>query len=167
MHFTSVDLPAPFSPRSAWNVPAPTLIDTSSSAVNGPKRIVMSTVSTPSAPDGGGSAPMTVMAAPRSGVALSDTAPNTPPCIFTILIAATWLPRSVAPQQSSSTQAFEAAVVRLAHRGVHADVRGDAGQDQVRDAPRAQDQFEVGRAERALAGLVDDDLARQRGRAPG
>jgi hypothetical protein len=31
-----------------------------------------------------------------------DTAPKTPPCIFTILTAAAWLPASVAPQQSSS-----------------------------------------------------------------
>src|ERR1700722_15289080 len=33
-----------------------------------------------------------------------DTAPNTPPCILTILIAARWLPWSVAPQQSSSSK---------------------------------------------------------------
>ena len=31
-----------------------------------------------------------------------ETAPKTPPCILIILIAARWLPRSVAPQQSSS-----------------------------------------------------------------
>src|SRR5918993_5745170 len=37
-------------------------------------------------------------------VALSDTAPNTPPCILTILIAASWLHRSVAPQQSSRSR---------------------------------------------------------------
>ncbi len=59
-------------------------------------------------------------------------------------------------------QAFEAAIVALAHRRVHADVGGDAGQHDVLDAARAQDQFEVGRAERALAGLVDDDLAGDR-----
>ena len=56
-------------------------------------------------------------------------------------------------------QAFEAAVVGLAHGGVHADVGGDAGQDDVVDAAQAQHQFEVGGAERALAGLVDDRLA--------
>src|ERR1700722_16850067 len=33
-----------------------------------------------------------------------DAAPNTPPCILTILIAAKWLPWSVAPQQSSSSR---------------------------------------------------------------
>ncbi len=37
-------------------------------------------------------------------VALSDTAPKTPPCIVTILSAASWLPRSVAPQQSARTR---------------------------------------------------------------
>jgi hypothetical protein len=58
--------------------------------------------------------------------------------------------------------AFEAAVVGLAHRGVDADVGGDAGQHDVLDAAQPQHQFEVGGAERALAGLVDDGLARQR-----
>src|SRR6185312_11668852 len=33
----------------------------------------------------------------------SDTVPNTPPCISTMLSAASWLRRSVAPQQSSSS----------------------------------------------------------------
>src|SRR6478609_3880791 len=32
------------------------------------------------------------------------TAPNTPPCILIILIACSWLPLSVAPQQSSSNR---------------------------------------------------------------
>ena len=59
-------------------------------------------------------------------------------------------------------QALEAAVVGLAHGRVHADVGGDAGEDDVVDAARAQDQLEVGGAERALARLVDDRLARQR-----
>ena len=45
MHFTSVDLPAPFSPSSAWNVPAGTLIETLSSARNDPKVLLMPTVS--------------------------------------------------------------------------------------------------------------------------
>jgi hypothetical protein len=58
--------------------------------------------------------------------------------------------------------AFEAAVVGLAHRGVDADVGGDAGQHDVLDAAQPQHQLEVGGAERALAGLVDDRLARQR-----
>ena len=41
---------------------------------------------------------------PSISVLLSETAPKTPPCIVTILIAASWLPLSVAPQQSSSTK---------------------------------------------------------------
>ena len=57
-------------------------------------------------------------------------------------------------------QAFEAAVVGLAHGGVDADVGGDAGEDDVLDAALVEDQLEVGGAERALAGLVDDRLAR-------
>src|SRR5271165_4915808 len=59
-------------------------------------------------------------------------------------------------------KAFEAAVVGLAHGRVDADIGGDAGQHQVVDPARAQDEFEVGGAERALAGLVDDRLAGQR-----
>ena len=58
--------------------------------------------------------------------------------------------------------AFEAAVVGFAHRGVDADVGGDAGQHDVVDAAQPQHQLEVGGAERALAGLVDDRLAGQR-----
>ena len=53
-------------------------------------------------------------------------------------------------------QALVAAVVGVAHRGVHADVGGDAGEDDVADALRLQHQFEVGGEERALARLVDD-----------
>ena len=58
--------------------------------------------------------------------------------------------------------AFKAAVVGLAHGGVDADVGGDAGEHDVLDAAQPQHQFEIGGAERALAGLVDDGLARQR-----
>src|SRR3569832_2368111 len=47
MHLTSVDLPAPFSPSKAWNEPAGTLMETSSSAVKAPKRMVIPMVSTP------------------------------------------------------------------------------------------------------------------------
>ena len=47
MHFTSVDLPAPFSPSKAWKVPAGMLIDTSSRAVKAPNRMVMPSVSIP------------------------------------------------------------------------------------------------------------------------
>ena len=47
MHLTSVDLPAPFSPSSAWKVPGTTFSETASSAVNSPKRLVMLSASTP------------------------------------------------------------------------------------------------------------------------
>src|ERR1700676_4253017 len=52
-HLTSVDLPAPFSPRSAWNVPAATLTETLSSAVKRPKVLVIPNVSS-EGPRGGG-----------------------------------------------------------------------------------------------------------------
>ncbi len=104
MHLTSVDLPAPFSPSSAWNEPGSTMIDTSSSATSGPKILVMPTVCSDGARTAAGVATATLMAdSPRSSSS-STTEPNTPPCIFTILIAARWLPGSVAPQQSSSSR---------------------------------------------------------------
>ena len=43
-----------------------------------------------------------------------------------------------------------------------ADLGGDAGHDQVANRPGPEDPLEVRRVERALAGLVDDRLARQR-----
>ena len=57
--------------------------------------------------------------------------------------------------------ALEAAIVRLAHRRVHAHIRRDAGQHDVANAAGIEDQLEIGSAERSLAGLVDDDLAGQ------
>src|SRR5690242_5254737 len=59
-------------------------------------------------------------------------------------------------------QTLEAAIVCFSHGGVHADVGCDSRQDQIVDSARAQDELEIGRAERALARLVDDHLARQR-----
>lgn len=53
-----------------------------------------------------------------------------------------------------------AAVIGLAHRGVDADFRGDAGDQQVFDAAIGKDQAEIGGVERALARLVDHGLAR-------
>mmetsp|Transcript_16413 Transcript_16413/g.54549 ORF Transcript_16413/g.54549 Transcript_16413/m.54549 type:complete len:227 (-) Transcript_16413:171-851(-) len=58
--------------------------------------------------------------------------------------------------------ALESAVVCLAHRSVHAHVRRDAAEQQPLAACRAQQVLEVGGKEGALAGLVDDILARQR-----
>ncbi|EGE55512.1 hypothetical protein RHECNPAF_9300166 [Rhizobium etli CNPAF512] len=56
-------------------------------------------------------------------------------------------------------QAFETAVIGLAHRGGDADIGGDAGQDDVCDALLVEDQFKVGGAEGTLARLVDDRFA--------
>ena len=89
----------------------------------------------------------------------SDTAPNTPPCILTILMRVVVIAPVGGAAAILQQQAFEAAIVGLAHGGVHADVGGDAGQHDVLDAAQAQHQFEIGGAERALAGLVDDRLA--------
>src|SRR4249919_1178902 len=49
MHLTSVDFPAPFSPSRAWKEPGGTVIETSSSAVKEPKRMVIPMAWTPTA----------------------------------------------------------------------------------------------------------------------
>ena len=59
-------------------------------------------------------------------------------------------------------QALEAAIVGLAHRGVHADIGGDAGEHEIVDAARAQHQLEIRGTERTLARLVDHRFARCR-----
>ena len=55
-----------------------------------------------------------------------------------------------------------AAVVGLAHRGVDADLGGDAADQQILDAVFLQHVAEFGGVERALARLVDHDLAVER-----
>lgn len=50
--------------------------------------------------------------------------------------------------------ALEAAVIGFAHGGVHADIGGNAGQDQVVDAACAQDQFQIGGAEGAFGSVI-------------
>ncbi len=87
------------------------------------------------------------------------TAPNTPPCIVDHLDRGGVIAGVGRAAAVFEDQAFEAAVIGLAHGGVDADVGRDAGQNEVVDPARAQDEFEVGGAERALAGLVDDRLA--------
>jgi len=54
------------------------------------------------------------------------------------------------------------AVVRLADGRVNAHLGRHPGDDEVGDAGRLQDGLQVGAVERALAGLVDDDLAPDR-----
>ena len=60
-------------------------------------------------------------------------------------------------------EALVAAVVGLTGGGVHAHLGGDAGDQQLGDACRGEDVLQFGGVERALAGLVDDDLAVDRG----
>mmetsp|Transcript_51052 Transcript_51052/g.108458 ORF Transcript_51052/g.108458 Transcript_51052/m.108458 type:complete len:238 (-) Transcript_51052:5-718(-) len=60
-------------------------------------------------------------------------------------------------------QAFVAAVVRLSHRGVNADVRGDATEDNVLDTLGAEDHVKIRGVEGALTRLVDDGLVGKRG----
>ena len=59
-------------------------------------------------------------------------------------------------------QAVVAAVVGLAHGGVDADLGGDAGHDELRDAAILENGVQIGGEEGALARLVDHRLARQR-----
>ena len=60
-------------------------------------------------------------------------------------------------------QALVSAVVGLAGRGVHAHLGGDAGDEQLGDPRLGEDVLQLGGVERALARLVDDDLALDRG----
>src|SRR5581483_3391758 len=59
-------------------------------------------------------------------------------------------------------QALEAAVVRFAHRGVHANIRGDAREDDVLNAAPPQQHVEVGAVEGTFARLVDHRLVGER-----
>ena len=59
-------------------------------------------------------------------------------------------------------QALEAAVVRLAHRAVDADVGRRARDQQRADPAGRQDRREIGAPEGAVGALVDDELAGQR-----
>jgi hypothetical protein len=59
-------------------------------------------------------------------------------------------------------QALEAAIIGFPHCRMHANVGGDAGEDEIVDAARGQDELQVCGAERSLAGLVDDRLSWQR-----
>ena len=56
-------------------------------------------------------------------------------------------------------EAVVAPVVGFAHRGVDADFRRHAGDDELLDAAVLQDRVKVGGVEGALARLVDDRLA--------
>src|SRR5207247_4927195 len=78
-----------------------------------------------------------------------------------ILIACSWLERSVAPQQSSSSRhskprSLASRIVVCTQTSVVMPVSTRLAMSQP------QHQLEIGGAERALAGLVDDRLAGQR-----
>src|SRR5882757_4592675 len=149
MHFTSVDLPAPFSPSSAWNDPAGTLIETSSSAVKAPKRMVMPMVSTPTAflPVVSlilGSSRQLSDEGDRVRHRAEDAALHLDHLDRGQMIAVVGRPAAILQHH-----AFEAAVVGFAHGGVHAHIGGDAGEHDVFDAALIEDQLQVGGAERA------------------
>src|ERR1700761_1896660 len=157
MHFTSVLLPAPFSPSSACSVPGRTFSSTLSSATKSPKRIVIAMASTPKAPVGAGYSPIFTRT-PFPKCATSErsdqvarrrhraehAALHLDHLQRGIMVALVGGAAAVLDQH-----AFKAAVVGLAHGGVNADVGGDAGQHDVFDAAHPQQQFEIGGAERA------------------
>ena len=107
MHLTSVLLPAPFSPSSACTVPRASFSDTLSSATSEPNRLVIPErlQRRRRRVDDRARAVVDLQAhdSASSSAREVETAPNTPFCILTILIAAAWLPASVAAQQSSSS----------------------------------------------------------------
>ena len=75
--------------------------------------------------------------------------------------------RRVVPRVGGAGAVFEQealvpAVVSLAHRGVDADVGGDAAEDDTLDPTRAEDQVQVRRAERTFPWLVHHVLPRER-----
>src|SRR5260221_9795822 len=195
MHLTSVLLPAPFSPSSACTLPAASLSETPSSAVNAPKRFVSKDASMASgralttAPPARASceAPPARASCEAPPARASCEAPpsrascEAPPARASCerlderararhgaedaVLHLDHLERGgvVAGVGGAAAvleeEALVAAIVALAHRRVDADVGRDSREHEVGDALLAQDEVEVRRAERALAGLVDDDLA--------
>jgi hypothetical protein len=55
-------------------------------------------------------------------------------------------------------QALVTAIVGLAHRGVDADVSGNAREHGMGDAARSEGEVQIGGIETALARLVEDEL---------
>src|SRR5579871_205154 len=177
MHLTSVLLPAPFSPSSAWTEPRWSRNETLSSASTEPNCLEIPIASS------AGVAASTTATAPSSSSRLTR-GPHPPrpgpsrqglqeraragdrPEHAVLHLHHLDRRRVVAGVGGRAAvleqQTLVAAVVRLAHGGVDADVRGDAGQDQVGDPPLAQDEVEVRRAEGPLPRLVDDRLSRPR-----
>ena len=89
----------------------------------------------------------------------SVTQPKIPPWAAIISSPTRWNSGKYEPTQSAGHQDLVAPVVRLAHGGVHADLGGDAGDDQAGDVVGLQDRLQVGGIERPFARLVDHDLS--------
>src|SRR5712671_360956 len=70
--------------------------------------------------------------------------------------------REIRPDAIRYDDAFVAAVVRLTHRGIHADFGGNPADDQLSDVAVLQHRVEVGGVKGALPRLVNHRLARQR-----
>src|SRR5664279_485964 len=70
--------------------------------------------------------------------------------------------RKIRTRAVAQHQTLEAAIVGFAHRRVDANFGRHAADEQLRDAAVLEHRVEIGRVERALAGLVDDGLAGDR-----
>src|SRR5215469_5876526 len=70
--------------------------------------------------------------------------------------------REIRADTVGDNEALVASVVRLAHRGVDADLGGHPANNQLGDGAVLQHRVEVGGVKCAFAGLVDNGLARQR-----
>src|SRR6185369_9535851 len=57
-------------------------------------------------------------------------------------------------------QTLETTIIGLAHGRADANVRRDAGQDEIAYLPHTQGEFQIRGVERPLSGFVDDDFAR-------
>ena len=69
--------------------------------------------------------------------------------------------REIGADTVRGDEAVESAVVGLAHSGVHSDLSGQAGDDELGNAEVLQNGVEIGGEECALARLVDHRLARE------
>src|SRR5258707_14531630 len=126
-HFTKVLLPAPFSPNSAWKAPGLMRTETLSSAASAPKCLEKPISSSDGAPFGVGTcgAPITLMSGSSRdrldhcggvGNGAEHAALHLDHLERRKMIAFVGSAGAVLEDQ-----AFEAAVVGLAHGGVHAD----------------------------------------------
>ena len=97
-----------------------------------------------------------------SSAADDETEPKMPPCALIMARPAVVKFGEIGRAAVGQHDTAKAAVVGLAHGGVDADLGRHAADQQRLDAAVVQHQLEIGLVERALAGLVDDRLARDR-----